>query len=96
MAAESLKTKNEADNNIDIVEDKKEAAGDILQGNSGRARNVDNVQDPVMGTEASRVDGALVIRTQSFTLPTECVIRLGADTISIACECHDRSWSLSR
>jgi hypothetical protein len=98
MAAESLKTKNEANDSINIVGDKKQVAGDMLQGISNRAGNVDNVQGPVTGIEASGVDGAFVIHTQSSTLPTERVIRLGADTICqpMASECHDQSCSLSR
>jgi len=68
MAAESLENKNEANNKIDIVDDKKQGTGDMLQGILGKARDVDNVQGPVMRTEASRVDSALVIHIYSYSI----------------------------
>ena len=69
MAAESPKTTNEADNKIEIVNNKTRARSNTLQGVWDRARNIDNVEGPVMGIEASRVDGAQVIPNQSSMPP---------------------------
>ena len=69
MAAESLKTTNESDSKIEIVNNKTRITSNTLQGVWDRARNIDNVEGPVMGIEASRVDGAQVIHNQSSMPP---------------------------
>lgn len=61
MAMESPKTNNEADNKIDVIDNKTQSTRDTLEGVSDGERNVDNVLRPVKEIEARGVDGAQLL-----------------------------------
>jgi uncharacterized protein (DUF2164 family) len=68
MLAEGLKTTNNVDDNVEVIDNKTRAIRDTLGGVSDRAGNIDNIQVPVNKIEASGVDGVQLIRNQSSTL----------------------------
>jgi hypothetical protein len=57
MAAERLKIPNEADYNIEVINNKAQGMGDAMQGASDRARRVDQAQVLVNEIEISGIDG---------------------------------------
>ncbi len=95
--AESLKTTNEANTEIEYVDNMTQGIRDTLEGASDGAGNADNVHGPIKETEARGVEGAHIIRNLIRTTP-ERFVDIGAAKIcqSIASKLGDQSRPLSR
>jgi hypothetical protein len=94
-AAERLRIPNEADNKIEVVDNKAQGMRDAMQDASDRARHVDEAQALVNEIERIGTDCTIAIPDNLFTVLLSVSYILGTENMDelMSSECHDpRGW----